>query len=724
MNWLLGLVPLAALVAEVVLCVRYARNRADFGDPIPTSSWVWASPSALVLCFLAVWGFLGLVEGSDLWYLYPLVNAGIAASGVVALRRDETWELFDRSGKRAQIGMRIALVVALLILCLFAIEAPFNDLIPFGGPRFFWLEMLLVALLLLGCYLIGQRHAGLCVAPVAALLFIGIAQYFVKRFKNAAILPTDLFALGTAAAVSSEYVFALDSHALVGIACAAAAITVLSFVRPPKAADARGKAPVRNLAGGIASLALLTALVLVPYQIVFGVGIEYWYSMDFYRMQGFLPTFITVLQDMPIKRPQGYSPEHAQQVLAEHAQAYRESMASDPGHQQATKQFEELRPSVVAIMNESFADLSLYDNLHAGYTGPEFLNNELKDALATGTLNVSVFAGGTCNSEFEFLTGNSVSFVGQGKYPYSIYDLSGIDGLAADFKALGYRTCAIHPNYPTNWKRDIVYPLLGFDTFLSIYDFGGVPDTSVDKVTPNEPHSEVFHSGVSDAATYRRILDMLKEGDEPQFFFDVTMANHGSYQQRNIPEEYLLEYHPKDHDELTSDADWLTSDDDLNEYLSCIKRADDDLKAFLGELRKRDRPTVVIFFGDHQPRVSKDYNDTWYPNEDEDAHARRLYSSNYMIWANYDVAGRESNSKRIDTSVDMLGIRALDLIGAPTTDYQAAVLDITKQIPSLSITGYQDASGAWHKPEDTDETSQAYADLAQIEYLNFGSKVN
>ena len=40
---------------------------------------------------------------------------------------------------------------------------------------------------------------------------------------------------------------------------------------------------------------------------------------------------------------------------------------------------------------------------------------------------VSVMGGGTANSEFEFLTGNSMAFIGTGKYPYQLYDLSESD---------------------------------------------------------------------------------------------------------------------------------------------------------------------------------------------------------------------------------------------------------------------------------------------------------
>ena len=69
-------------------------------------------------------------------------------------------------------------------------------------------------------------------------------------------------------------------------------------------------------------------------------------------------------------------------------------------------------------MNETFSDLSIYQNMHAGYNGPQFFKN-LPDTLSRGTLYVSAYGGGTCNTEFEFLTGNSMSYLGSGVYPYT-----------------------------------------------------------------------------------------------------------------------------------------------------------------------------------------------------------------------------------------------------------------------------------------------------------------
>ena len=128
--------------------------------------------------------------------------------------------------------------------------------------------------------------------------------------------------------------------------------------------------------------------------------------------------------------------------------------------------------------------------------------------------------GGTCNSEFEFLTGASMGNMGGGVYPYVLYDLEGVDNLASYFRGLGYGTHAIHPAEAANWRRDRIYEQLGFDTF--------------DDITTMED-ADAFRDLVTDRATYERVLEKIDEGEGPQFVFDVTIQNHGGVRHGSFP---------------------------------------------------------------------------------------------------------------------------------------------------------------------------------------------
>ena len=117
-------------------------------------------------------------------------------------------------------------------------------------------------------------------------------------------------------------------------------------------------------------------------------------------------------------------------------------------------------PNVIAIMNETFSDLSEYPGLEGSNAAPTFFHEVADDSLAAGDVYVSAMGGGTCNSEFEFLTGASMGNMGGGVYPYVLYDLEGVDNLASYFRGLGYGTHAIHPAEAANWRRDRILSLI------------------------------------------------------------------------------------------------------------------------------------------------------------------------------------------------------------------------------------------------------------------------
>lgn len=238
----------------------------------------------------------------------------------------------------------------------------------------------------------------------------------------------------------------------------------------------------------------------------------------------------------------------------------------------------DVRPTIIAIMNETYSDISTYPQLAESYGGPIPFST-YEGTIATGDVYVSAMGGGTCNSEFEFLTGSSMGLLGPGVYPYMLYNLEGVDSMVSYLKSIGYATSAIHPADAQNWRRDRVYEQLGFDEFFDITSFDG---------------ADYFRNMVSDGATYDKILQIMDEGEGPQFIFDVTIANHGGYDTGTIAEEDMM------HIDMNGEESA-----EVNEYVTAIARADADLAAFLAKLAQREEPIVVVLFGDHQPGVRR-----------------------------------------------------------------------------------------------------------------------
>lgn len=694
---------LVLLVCLLVLRLRRGQGRTRR----PSLAW-WAVFVAIQAA-LCVWSLRGLVRAPMATLALEALVA--LASGSLALGREGVLEGLDQAfGSRGgHAGLTAALLVTASLLADFALEVPFNDWIggqaPFALiPFSMLLEVGLVLLASLALYFLGQGHGALPALVVPVAYLIGLAEYFVQIFKSAAILPSDVLSVGTAAAVSGGYDYTLLDAPVKGLCYALLALACYALVRPGRRHGHEGR-PARlalNLALALAMAGgLYAALVAPSYAGDLGLKIEYWYSMDSYRRQGFLPSFVTVAQDLPIRRPQGYTPAGAdglERDLAASWDADALEGGASSGTQDAQAQFAQARPSIVVVQNETFSDLSDFQGLRAGYDGPQYFKNGITDALARGDLYLSAQGGGTCNTEFSLLTGYSLAYIGAGKYPYTMYDFDKVDSVVSQLGAMGYQTTAIHPNLASNWRRNLIYAQMGFDRFLTTDNaFQGAQE---------------YHAGVSDAETYAQVLSILSSSDQPQFVWDVTMQNHSGYDIGNIPAEDLPGLEPQGVDDEALNAQ-------LNEYLACIRKSDEALEDFMDQLRALDRPVILVFYGDHQPSLTAFYNDAFYGKDESPLiHVERLYHTQYVIWANYDVAGRDQASRDQTTSVSYLAAQTLDLAGASLTPYQKAQLALSQDMPVLNIFGYQDTDGVWHPTStSTDlassETTTVAADEAE-----------
>lgn len=87
------------------------------------------------------------------------------------------------------------------------------------------------------------------------------------------------------------------------------------------------------------------------------------------------------------------------------------------------------RPTVIAIMNESWSDLNI---IHDFESNPDYMPfwHSFDTPVMKGDLLVSVHGSRTCNTEFEFLTGASMRNLPRWSYPYQQYSLKTLPSLA------------------------------------------------------------------------------------------------------------------------------------------------------------------------------------------------------------------------------------------------------------------------------------------------------
>lgn len=713
-------IPQTFLIVLLACAAFAAYWRVSRKRDVHPLDFLWLLPAVAALIAAQIWCADGLYESESDPLAVVLLCIAALVEGACALARRPVLDALDAApeGDRAararreaaRGGIALAALLASCALGWLALELPWNNAIFEIDPVFSTVELLIILGSLAILYFVCQRRGAGMAACVATLSIVGIAQFFVTRFKAASIMPGDLLALGTANEVSGTYTYSVDHLVVLGIACALVAIGICAFVAPSRPRTHEGV--FGNVLGNVTAALVVGSLfwsgVTMDYGEAFDTRVDYWDSVTYYKRHGFLPSFVKVLQDIPIERPKGYSDEGAAELEEGYAEAYDAGEGSSPRRAAAEQQFDELRPSIVCIMNESFSDLSFLEGLRVGYAGPEFYNSWQGTTLR-GDLAVSIQGGGTCNSEFEFLTGTSLAYVGSGKYPYTIYDLSEVPSLAKQLSELGYETTAIHPNLATNWNRETVFEQLGFDEFVDSDEF---------------QESPWYHSGRTDASTYDKILEILRESDDPQFVFDITMQNHSSYTQGNIPADQLRNYAPEGLDESTTAQ--------LNEYLACIDASDRDLRYFVEQLSQLDRPVILLFFGDHQPGITPEIVEAFYPGTDDLTQAALCYQSTYALWANYPIAsGTYAEDGSVVpaetvwdyTSPAYLAAMMLDVSGAPLTELQKAQLALRDDLPALSIVGARLADGSWIEADDSRHMPDAYDDLAQITYLEFARKV-
>lgn len=342
-------------------------------------------------------------------------------------------------------------------------------------------------------------------------------------------------------------------------------------------------------------------------------------------------------------------------------------------------------PSVIVIMNESFSDLSVLGN----FESDEYLLNfnNIDSYVMRGHVYSSVYGGGTANSEFEFLTGNSMANIGLGIYPYPNYDLSNTFNMVDLFRAQGYETIAFHPYNPKNWNRINVYNNFGFQSYFSINDM-----TDMNYIS----------WAVSDQSNYSKLKEIYENRTAPLFLFNVTMQNHGGY---DVP--------LRDDIDLVSIEKQYNSYSDVINYLTLIRESDKAFADLIEYFSEQPDPVIICMFGDHQPSLDEKFltsinGDT--NNSDVEIIEQR-YITPYIIWSNYELDVKNQN---LDMSLNYLGANLLNIIGFHT-DYTEYLLDLERKIPIINGVGYMTTDRIWHNLELQNENINDYKVLQYYE---------
>lgn len=509
--------------------------------------------------------------------------------------------------------------------------------------------------------LVNRWQAASVLTSVLVCVF-GVVCYFVYALRGVPLLASDLTTLQTAANVAGEYDYRLDSHTLVMILATISWCDVVLWA---------GKTRIfQGWKARSAALILIAVLTLLTDRVYFhtdflrrrGIAVNTFRPVKSYGSNGAVLTFLRSIQMMMVEEPEGYSPERVMEIE-------KACPAEDP-------QAGSFQPNLIFIMDEAFTDMQSFMEFETDREVCPFFTN-LTENTIRGRLYVSSYGGRTANTEYEVLTGDSMLFMPPSSTPYQLYIKDPMPNLDAALENQGYRrTVGMHPYKPSGYNRRNVYELFGFDRLLFLDEFGKDAGT-------------VF-GRVSDDADIDRIIAEYEEAKaqdaSPFFLFNVTMQNHSPYLRG---EDSLAAFEEPVH-VVSGTGDY----NDADIYLSEIHLSDRALEKLVRYFEKTDDPTVVVFFGDHQPMLQ----DPFYEmaaggtmSEMGTEELMRFYHSNYLIWANFDI-----EEKEMDLSANYLAPVVKQAAGMELTGYDRFLLDLREELPIVSLNGCRDKNGVYY----------------------------
>ena len=329
-----------------------------------------------------------------------------------------------------------------------------------------------------------------------------------------------------------------------------------------------------------------------------------------YAANGFVGAFTINILSLRVSPPEGYSRQTMEDLLSGYP-----AVEADP----EAEQFD-----VVVVLSESFFDARILPGVSFSENPLTNYDRLLDDPNCySGMLYTTALGGGTVRPEFGILTGLTTDYLPDVTTPYW-YVTEDLPTYVSNYKDAGYTTLALHPYDAKFYSRNTAYPHLGFDAFYSETDMYGLV-------------SVISKRGyVADQSTAQAIQLLMDQQEEPTFLFTITMENHQPY--RALDETDIR---------IQVDCPALSEESHtaLTTYIQGLYDADRMLGMLAEWIDSRERPTVLVFFGDHLPTLGSNfmaYNETGFVDTSDGTSTeeqQKLYSTPFLIYSNRELEG-------------------------------------------------------------------------------------
>lgn len=588
----------------------------------------------------------------------------------------EKWEKYGKYGWKA---VNILAFLLMPVVSYVAFEYVTGNLATIL-PDLAMLNILWIGALYLAVFALCQTTR-IAVPIVSVLLFgVSLAETFVESFRGTPIMIWEVLAVRTAMTVAGNYHFEL-SERMKYAGAALAALNVLLWFFPVRVRGWR-----KRLAVGIVGISCAAGfaanfyLQIVPSKML---GINMWAMNDTYQQYGYLLSTAVSLKYVVKTPPHGYSLARLEEIYREIEEAMAEEGAGEE---------EGVQPvNLICIMNESLSELKVVGDFTTNQEYLPFIG-DLRENTVRGNLCVPVFGSMTSNTEFEFLTGDSMAMLPSGSIAYQFYVKPGACTLVSALKEQGYYSVAMHPFPRENWNRDKCYRNMGFDEF---WDYDSYGDSSL------------IRNYVSDRSDYRKIIQAVEDKENPDdrlFVFNVTMQNHGGYDV--LYEDFRQEVY------LTGGAKGKYPKAD--QYLSLMKESDEAFRELLEYFKECEEPTMILLFGDHQPGVEDEFFDEIAGKASSQMSAPEQlvwYQTPFIIWTNYGQPYQDLG----DLGAVYLSSYLLKLAGLRLTPYHQFLLEMAESLPVVHPIGFFAPDGTYYSWQEAESEQCPYREMV-LEY--------
>lgn len=474
-------------------------------------------------------------------------------------------------------------------------------------PFLFMFNVLIIMLTLSVAMYFKREIFVLTLMSVVWLLF-GVINFVILHFRVTPFSAVDFTLISSAISVSGHYLTAFN----VMMIFFAIAILVISLICLFKRTPCFQKNTTKK-AYMLSTLVILTlaAGIVVMHKSstsVQALAENYTNISEAYENYGFVYCFANSIIDTGIKKPENYSEESMAQIK----DSIKDTGTDEP----------EVKPDIVMIQLESFFDIC--DVKGVSFSRDPLPNfHRLQKEYSNGQLTVPTVGAGTVNTEFEVLTGMSQHDFGVSEYPYkTVLKSKTSESICNDLAQIGYSSHAVHNNTATFYGRNKVFSNLGFDSFTSV--------EYMNNITLNQ------NGWAKDDVMVDEILKTLDDNkNKSDFTFGITVQSHGKYNDVKTDSKDPVKVYNAP----------TGKEESYEYYVNEIDEVDQMIGKLVYALGKREKPTVLVLYGDHLPSLDL---------SNEDLEDGSLYETQYIIWNNYGLKEKDQDLKAYELYPEVL----------------------------------------------------------------------